>query len=176
FTPRQPPPATAPADSVARGAYLVNSVSLCGDCHTPQNADGSPNMAQLLAGNYSPDTGLVPNITPDNDTGIGKWTVDQIATLLRTGKKPDGKMVTGLMALQLQGGYNQMTVADATAIGQYLKTIPPVKNTPQAPPQQLPVTGEMENGTIAMAGGLLALCAGAAIVLIAGSRRRSPRL
>jgi len=139
FTPHAPAPAVAPTEGAARGAYLVNAVSACGDCHTPKNPDGSPDMSKFLAGAFSPDTGVAPNITPDQETGIGGWTDEQIATLIRTGARPDSSQVTGLMA-EVIGGYKAMTADDALAIAAYLKSIPAVKNTPQAP-QELPVTG-----------------------------------
>lgn len=154
FTPRTAAPAVAPTGGVPRGAYLVNNVSLCGDCHTPQKPDGSPDLAKLLAGGFNPDLGLVPNITPDNDTGIGRWTADQIASFLRTGQKPDGTQAKAAMAGAIQGGYKNLTDADAHAIAAYLKTLPAVKNTPQAPaPQTAPATGGTwgEIGTLAVA-------------------------
>src|SRR2546425_6238277 len=43
----------------------------------------------------SPEDQAMPNITPDPDTGIGKWTVEQIADYLGTGNKPDGDVAGG---------------------------------------------------------------------------------
>jgi hypothetical protein len=73
----------------------------------------------------------MPNITPDPDTGIGKWTVEEIADYLGTGTKPDGDVAGGLMGEAIDGtlaGYKDLTKADRVAIAQYLKTIPPVRN------------------------------------------------
>jgi mono/diheme cytochrome c family protein len=139
---QQPPaPATAPASGLARGAYLVDVVAGCGDCHTPRNPDGSPDMTRQLAGSAVPRTGghfeIAPNITPDHDTGIGTWSEADIARLLKTGLVPEGVPVSGLMELVIRndpwGGFNQLTGADAAAIAAYLKTIPPVSNTPHPP-------------------------------------------
>ncbi|MFQ5854321.1 MAG: c-type cytochrome [Anaerolineae bacterium] len=139
FQPLAPPPAVAPTEGVARGEYLVNTISHCGDCHTPRNPDGSPDMSRFLAGGFNPELGVVPNITPDEETGIGKWTEQHIAALLHTGKRPDCSQVEGVMAALVQGGYKEMTEADALAIAAYLKTVPAVNNVPQAPPA-LPTT------------------------------------
>jgi len=71
------------------------------------------------------------NITPDPDTGIGKWSVEEIADYLGTGNKPDGDVAGGLMGEVIDGtlaGYKDMSKADRLAIAQYLKTIPPVRN------------------------------------------------
>jgi mono/diheme cytochrome c family protein len=170
FTPHAAPPATAPTSGTARGAYLVSNVDDCGGCHTPSKADGSPDLSKMLAGNFTPDLGIVPNITPDNDTGIGKWTTDQIVTLLHTGKKPDGTQVTGAMAGVIQSGFKNLSDADAQAIATYLKSIPAVKNTPQAP-QVAPTTGGIFEswGTGA---GLLVLLGGALVILGLGMRGR----
>jgi len=73
----------------------------------------------------------VPNITPDEETGIGSWKRDEIADLLLKGTKPDFDNVQGLMYEVIEGttdGYNDMTKEDALAIADYLKSIPPIKN------------------------------------------------
>ncbi len=162
FTPAQAP-ATAPKEGVARGDYLVNHVSECTGCHTPRGADGGPDMAKFLAG--GPIEGEVSaNITPDNETGIGKWSEAEIANLLKTGQRPDGTAVGGLMALVVQGGYNKLTDADRLAIAAYLKTIPAVNNKPGAP-ATLPATGgDMNNLPLT-----LALVAMGGVLFIAGA-------
>ena len=73
----------------------------------------------------------MPNITPDVETGIGKWSVEEIADYLGSGNKPDGDVAGGLMGEVIEGtlaGYKDLTPADRTAIAQYLKTIPPIRN------------------------------------------------
>mgnify|MGYP005854228009 CR=1 FL=1 len=132
FTPPRPAPATAPRAGVERGAYLVNALGHCGDCHTPRNPDGSPNTARFLAGGEVPGVGMVPNITSGPETGLGGWTPREVATLLQTGIRPDGSEVRGLMALLVLGGYKQMTDADALAVAAYLQTLAPVENAPPA--------------------------------------------
>jgi mono/diheme cytochrome c family protein len=90
-------------------------------------------MTKMLAGSYLEDQ-IVPNITPDKATGIGNWTEQQIATLLKTGVKPDGSHVKGLMAgIVGPPGFADLTNEDVTAIAAYVKTIPAVNNVPQAP-------------------------------------------
>lgn len=125
-------PAQAPKSGIDRGRYLVEHVSLCGDCHTPRNSIGVPNRSLYLAG-ASAKTGFlgedVPNITPDKETGIGDWKRDDIAHLLLTGTKPDLDNVQGLMAEIVDQGYKSMSKDDALAIADYLKSIPPIKNS-----------------------------------------------
>src|SRR5206468_109941 len=79
----------------------------------------------------APEDQAMPNITPDPDTGIGKWTVEQIADYLGTGNKPDGDVAGGLMGEVIDGtlaGYKDLTQGDRVAIAQYLKTLPPIRN------------------------------------------------
>jgi len=73
----------------------------------------------------------MPNITPDRETGIGKWSAEEIADYLGSGNKPDGDVAGGLMAEVIDGtlaGYKDLNKGDLLAIAQYLKTIPPVRN------------------------------------------------
>jgi mono/diheme cytochrome c family protein len=133
FTPRQAPPAAAPASGALRGAYLANAVAICGDCHTPKKPDGSPDMTKVLAGAPVPNDGYAPNITPDDTTGIGKWTDAQIARLLRTGYAPDESVMSETMDEVIRDGYQNMSESDALAIAAFLKTIPAVKSAPPGP-------------------------------------------
>jgi mono/diheme cytochrome c family protein len=127
-------PAQAPKGGIDRGRYLVDHVSLCGDCHTPRNRLGAPKQSLYLAGadeKTGPLGEAVPNITPDKETGIGDWKREDIAELLISGIKPDLDNVQGLMYEVVQGtphGYKDMKREDALAIADYLKTIPGKKN------------------------------------------------
>jgi mono/diheme cytochrome c family protein len=132
FAPRATPPPTAPTTGVARGEYLVKAVGHCGECHTPRTMTMATDDSRFLAGNpKGPEDQAMPNITPERETGIGKWSVEEIADYLGSGNKPDGDVAGGLMAEVIEGtlaGYKDLTSADRLAIAQYLKTIPPVRN------------------------------------------------
>jgi mono/diheme cytochrome c family protein len=133
FAPRETPPPKAPTSGAARGEYLVKAVGHCGECHTPRTMTMASDNSRFLAGTAKgPEDQAVPNITPDRDTGIGAWSVDEIADYLGTGNKPDGDVAGGLMAEVIDGtlaGYKDMTQADRRAIAEYLKAIPAVRNT-----------------------------------------------
>ncbi len=128
------PPPQAPTTGIERGRYLVDHVSICGDCHTPRNFLGVPKKSLYLAGapeKIGPLGNAVPNITPDKETGIGDWTREDVVELLHTGTKPDLDNVQGLMYEVIQGapyGYKDMKKEDAWAIADYLKTIPAIHN------------------------------------------------
>jgi mono/diheme cytochrome c family protein len=134
FAPRATPPADAPTDPVARGRYLADHVAICTDCHTPRTRFGALDTSRYLTGtDDGPDGQSVPNITPDEQTGIGRWRENQIAQLLRTGMKPNMDNVQGLMAEVIDGvggglGSAQVPEAELRSIAKYLKTVPPVRH------------------------------------------------
>lgn len=63
------------------------------------------------------------NLTPDKETGIGSWTEEQFVKALRTGQRPNGKIVRYPMM-----PYNVLTEKETKAVFAYLKTIPPIQN------------------------------------------------
>lgn len=119
-----------PSDKAGRGAYLVNSVVTCTDCHTPVDpATGAPLMDKYLAGGqpYEGPWGIVygGNITPDKGTGLGDWSEAEIKRALLSGIRKDGRR----LILMPWYAYNALTEADADAIVYYLKNgLPAVKN------------------------------------------------
>lgn len=130
FVSKEIPPAHAPTSGLARGEYLIRVLGHCGECHTPRGITQAVDNSRFLAGNpKGPEGSVVPNITPDKDTGL-TWTEDEIAHYLGTGNKPDGDVAGGLMGEVIQGtsaGYKDLTDADRLAIARYMKTIPPIK-------------------------------------------------
>jgi mono/diheme cytochrome c family protein len=118
-----------PERSVAynRGAYLVTALAHCGECHTPRNMLGAVRLSMRLAGTPDgPDGQLVPNITPDQATGIGKWEKEDVVELLRTGTTPEQGKVKGAMRETIQDGLKYLTDADLDAIADYLFAQPPI--------------------------------------------------
>jgi mono/diheme cytochrome c family protein len=127
--------ARAAETEVERGKYLV-SVIPCTDCHTPGTFLGKPDFKRYLGGSEVgfevPGLGVFygPNLTPDDETGLGKWTKEQIATAITTGKRPDGRILAPPMPVE---NFKNLTHSDALAIAAYLKTLPPVKNKVPGP-------------------------------------------
>jgi mono/diheme cytochrome c family protein len=128
---------TAAADGaqIQRGKYLV-TIAGCSDCHTPGGMLGNPDMTRYLGGSdvgFSiPGLGVFigQNLTPDKETGIGAWSGDQIIAALRTGKRPDGSELSGVMPY---AAFAHLTDEDAQAIAAFLKSIPAVKNKVAGP-------------------------------------------
>ena len=102
---------------IARGEYLARAGD-CVACHTAP--DG-----KLFAGGLPMPTPFgtlyTSNITPDRETGIGKWTADQFYAMLHTGRLPDGGLLYPAMPF---GSYTKVTRADSDAIFAYLQIRP----------------------------------------------------
>lgn len=125
----------AAQDRVKRGEYLATIMD-CTGCHTPGALAGKPDMAKSLSGSNIgfgiPDLGVFypPNLTPDRETGLGKWTEAQIVTAVRTGVTPSGRTLVPVMPYH---SYARLTDADAQALAAYLKSLKPVSNQVPAP-------------------------------------------
>src|ERR1019366_3378582 len=119
-----PNPAMAKDSMLDRGAYLMSSIVACGNCHTPKGPDGLAIADQELAGGRVIDLptfrSVTPNITPDPETGIGKWTDEQIINAIRNGKRPDGTTVGPPMPVEF---YRNMSDTDVHAIVTYLRSV-----------------------------------------------------
>jgi mono/diheme cytochrome c family protein len=119
-----------------RGAYLVAAVGRCGDCHTARDLAGRPETGRWLAGSDGSFNGTkAPNITPDPEAGIGKWSDDDILTLLKEGQTPSFDFVGGGMA-EIVGNTSRLTDADRAAIVAYLRSVPAVTSEKPAASQQ----------------------------------------
>jgi mono/diheme cytochrome c family protein len=114
-----------------RGAYIVNSLGHCAECHSPRNFLGGIIAAQRFAGGPNPEgEGWVPNIT---QKGIGDWSVKDIADFLKTGEFPEGDSAGGSMARVIKNT-SQLSAEDRSAMAEYLKSLPPVEGPPRPKP------------------------------------------
>lgn len=127
-----PAAAESPAE---RGKYLATIMD-CNGCHTPGALTGKPDMARYLGGAMSgfgvPGAGVFypSNLTPDQETGLGSWSEKDIVKALRTGERPDGRMLSPVMPYM---SYAKMTDEDAAALAAYLKSLPPVSHKVPGP-------------------------------------------
>jgi mono/diheme cytochrome c family protein len=129
---------------VERGKYLVTAMG-CSDCHTPGSFLGHADMTRFLGGSdvgfAIPGLGVFPgrNLTPDPETGLGKWTTQQVVTAFTTGVRPDGRILAPIMPYE---DFKFLTKADALAIAAYLKSLKPIKNAVPGPfsPNETPTT------------------------------------
>lgn len=124
--------AAAPAAGetpVERGRYLVEVLGACGNCHTRKGPTGDL-PGQHLAGGFGLEeemlgTWVAPNITPDPETGIGRWTDAELIRAIREGRGRDGKTLGPPMPFGL---YRRLADNDVKAMVAYLRTVPPVRH------------------------------------------------
>jgi mono/diheme cytochrome c family protein len=114
--------------AVNRGAYLVQALGHCGECHTPRNALGGPRQDRFLAGGKGPDGKNVPNLTP---TRLKKWSDGELKEFFVTGLTPDGDAPAEAMAEVINNTTSKLTPDDLAAVIAYLRTLPPLPEEPK---------------------------------------------
>ena len=137
--------APPPSDAVAYGRYLVNDRLLCFSCHsadfaTNDEKDPEKSAGYLGGGNAMPDIGgkLVhtSNLTPDAETGIGRWSAEDFRRALQDGIRPDKRPLRYPMV-----PYRPLADEEADAIFAFLRTVPAISNRVK-PPETYVVTGD----------------------------------
>ena len=117
------------AGKLERGRALVNGIAACGNCHTPIDATGKPLTDRLLSGGRmfkdASLTAYSANLTPDPETGIGRWTDAELVRGIREGIRPDGSLIRAPMPVEL---YRKLADDDLEAIIAYLRSLPSIKN------------------------------------------------
>jgi mono/diheme cytochrome c family protein len=134
----------ATPERLKRGEYLVEHVSLCYGCHTSFDAKGKE-VPQLLGakgtGRVMADQGgfrvVAPNITPDPETGIGKWTDDELARAIREGIARDGRALFPMMPYR---SFRNMSDEDLASVIVYLRSQPGAHNDPGKTQLPFPVS------------------------------------
>jgi mono/diheme cytochrome c family protein len=135
--PDAPIAAPDPADRVAYGRYLVQGRAMCFPCHSADFAQldefvPEKSAGYLGGGNAMPDMNgrivKTANITPDPETGIGKWSEDEFVRLLRFGVRPDLSVVVYPMM-----PFPEILDDEARSIYAYLRTVPAIRNAVPRP-------------------------------------------
>ncbi len=106
----------------ARGEYLLR-LSGCLACHTDKTQGGDRLAGgRALASPFG--TFYSPNITPDEETGIGRWSTEDFVRALSTGTAPDGSHYYPVFPYT---SYTRMTLRDMVDLKAYLDTVEPVR-------------------------------------------------
>jgi len=120
FTPGPLVPDAAKSAVLNRGAYLVQALGHCGECHTPRNFLGGPKQSRFLAGAKLGET-AVPNITP---TRLKKLGDAELKDILRTATTADGDVLAESMAEVVRNTTSQLTEQDLDAMLAFLRSLP----------------------------------------------------
>ncbi len=143
------------SDEWNRGAYLVEGLGHCGTCHTPRNLAAATEPSEAMTGAIV-DGWYAPNLTSDLHQGLGRWSVDALATFLRTGlasADPDATdsdpsdapatAALGPMAEVVHQSLSKLAASDLRAIAVYLKDLP-AKAEPGHRPQRPEILTETQ--------------------------------
>jgi mono/diheme cytochrome c family protein/uncharacterized membrane protein YphA (DoxX/SURF4 family) len=106
-----------------RGRYLIDALGHCGTCHTPKTALGADRDSAYLQG-ATLQGWFAPNITSDERKGIGRWSIDELVTYLKTGANSDA-IASGGMGEEVVHSSSHMTDEDLKAIATYLLSLKP---------------------------------------------------
>jgi mono/diheme cytochrome c family protein len=118
----------ASAEMVNRGAYLVQALGHCSECHTPRNFLGGPQRDRFLAGGKGPAGKRVPNLTP---TRLKNWSDAELKEFLLTGATPDDDAAAEPMDEVIRNTTSRLTAADLAALMAYLRSLAPLPDEPR---------------------------------------------
>ncbi|MES2508507.1 MAG: cytochrome c [Pseudomonadota bacterium] len=106
-----------------RGAYLVTGLGHCTACHTARNVLGASDGLDLAGGLIPMQNWYAPSLVSPHEAGVGNWTPQEIAMLLKTGVSARAS-VNGPMAEVVQGSTQYLSDEDLGAMAQFLKALP----------------------------------------------------
>ena len=106
-----------------RGAYLVEALGHCGDCHTPRSALQGLNQRKKFAGSVAAGWHAY-NITADKDSGIGAWSDEDLEHYLSSGHSHGRGSASGPMDEVVDLSLSNLAASDIAAIVTYVRTIP----------------------------------------------------
>ena len=117
--PYVPDPALNP--TLNRGAYLVNALGHCGECHTPRNFLGGPKRSRFLGGAKLTEGGDPSNLRSPR---VQKISDKDLKDFLLTAMTPDGDVAAESMAEVVRNTTGQLTAQDLDAVVAYLRSLP----------------------------------------------------
>ncbi len=116
-------PDTSKSPEWNRGAYLVEALAHCGECHTPRNLAFALDNRKKFGGAVTAGWRAY-NISSDKATGIGGWSDDDVASYLSTGHAKGHGTASGPMGEAVDHSLSRMAPDDIRAIVTYLRSVP----------------------------------------------------
>ena len=128
-----------------RGAYLVEALAHCGDCHTPRNLLQALDNKHKFAG-AMPEGWRAYNITSDPTSGVGAWNEAELAQYLSTGHALGRGTASGPMAEAVDLSYTRLTAGDIRAMVVYLRSVPAIESPDLPAPKSAPAPSDPKQG------------------------------
>ncbi|MGY3041056.1 mono/diheme cytochrome c family protein [Rhodanobacter sp. TND4EL1] len=108
-----------------RGAYLVQGLGHCNECHTTRDSLGGIKKDRHLTGGQIPAMNwYAPDLSTQDGGGLAGWSTKDIVDLLKTGQSAKGAAY-GPMADVVRLSTQHMTDADLQSVAIYLQSLPP---------------------------------------------------
>ena len=137
-----------------RGAYVVEALEHCGECHTPRGLAQNLDNGQKFAG-ASLQGWKAYNITPSKQSGLGDWSDAALTSYLSTGHADGHSSASGPMAEAVDNSLRYATPDDVHAIVAYLRSVAPIDNAPaiaESPPAKNDISPPQALGPQVFAG------------------------
>jgi mono/diheme cytochrome c family protein len=122
-----------------RGAYLVEAMEHCGECHTPRNLGFALNNRQKFAGAVQAGWRAY-NITEDRSSGVGAWSDDDLAHYLAAGHAAGRGTASGPMGEAVDESLSHLKPSDIAAMVAYLRTVPGIATSDLPKPKTAPAS------------------------------------
>ena len=123
FTPGPFVPDASKTPEINRGAYMVQALGHCSECHSPRNFLGATKRDRFLSGGRTPEDKAIPNITP---TRLKKMSDSELIQFLQTGLTSDGDVAAEPMSEVITNTLAKLTTPDINALVAYLRTLLPL--------------------------------------------------
>lgn len=127
FRPAVFQPDAEASDEWNRGAYLSTALAHCAECHSPRTRTGGLKPGLLYSGGRMGGGDIAPNITPDRDTGIGRWRASHLQRYLDFGMDPGGDFAGSAMADVISESTSFLTDEDRRALVVYFRALDPIR-------------------------------------------------
>ncbi|HWX28362.1 MAG TPA: cytochrome c [Steroidobacteraceae bacterium] len=131
-----------------RGAYLVEAMAHCGECHTPRNLLQAQNQREKFSGTVQAGWRAY-NITSNPKSGIGAWSEADLARYLAMGHADGRGTATGPMAEAVDNSLHYLTQGDIAAMVAYLRSVPAVATADLPEPKTVPASASHAEGVAA---------------------------
>ena len=131
-----------------RGAYLVEAMGHCGECHTPRNLLQALNHREKFAGAVQSGWRAY-NITSDAKSGIGAWSEAELAQYLSGGHADGRGTAAGPMGEAVDNSLHYLTQGDIAAIVAYLRSVPRISSSDLGEPKATPAPASHNEGVAA---------------------------
>jgi mono/diheme cytochrome c family protein len=128
-----------------RGAYLVEVMAHCGECHTPRNLFQGLNNRKKFSGTVQAGWRAY-NVTSDRDSGVGAWSEAELAQYLAAGHADGRGTASGPMGEAVDKSLAYLTRGDVAAMVTYLRSVPAIATADLPAPKSTPAPASHKEG------------------------------